>query len=44
MVEIPLGSDHDLPDLEAERDRFWLIFFPDYLQGAPSQYLEYLAF
>jgi hypothetical protein len=28
MVEIPLGSNHDLPDLEAERDRFCLIFNP----------------
>jgi hypothetical protein len=43
VVEIPLGGDHDLPDLEAERDRFWLIFFPDYLEGAPIEYLEYLA-
>jgi len=43
VVEIPLGSNHDLPNLEAERDRFWLIFFPDYLEGAPREYLEYLA-
>ena len=43
VAEVPLGVDHDLPNLEAERDRFWLKFFPDYLQGAPREYLEYLA-
>jgi len=43
LIEIPFGIDHDLPDLEAERDRFWLILFPNYLEGAPAEYLEYLT-
>ena len=42
LVEIPLGADHDLPDIEAERDRFRLIFNPDYLKGGPQEYLDYL--
>lgn len=28
MAETPLGIDHDLPDLEAERERFWRAFRP----------------
>jgi hypothetical protein len=36
IVEIPLGGDHDLPDLEAERDRFWIILDHDYLTGMPQ--------
>jgi hypothetical protein len=42
LAEIPLGSEHDLPDVQAERDRFWLIFDPDYLLGMPQEYLDYL--
>ena len=43
MAEIPLGADHNLPDLEAERDRFWRIFNPDYLRYMPQEYFDYLC-
>src|SRR5947207_60886 len=34
MAETPLGIDHELPSLEAEREHFWCAFRPNY---APLQ-------
>jgi hypothetical protein len=44
MAELPLGEDHDFPDIEFERDQFRLLFFPELLGKMPTDHLDYRGF